>query len=267
MIAVMKVFWLLNSFIRYYFKSKSRYVIHSPFAYQLIQNVFDKNTAHPELKDLDKAKKQLFKRTAAIETTDLGAGAGNKQYTTYIDKLGKIARRRSPGTRSLHILFNLSRHFRPGYILEFGTSAGISASYIGKANRFNKFVSMEGCAVLAAHAREYFAELNLSGIEVKVGDFDVILDKTLDEFEQLDLVFVDGNHRKRQTLDYFRRCLKKTHENSIIIFDDIHWSAEMEEAWEEIKAHPSVRVSIDSFYWGLVFFRKEQEKEHFRIRL
>ncbi|MCB2206924.1 MAG: class I SAM-dependent methyltransferase [Bacteroidetes bacterium] len=262
----MKIFWLLNSYIRYYFKSKSRYVIHSPFTYQLIQNIFDNKTVHPELKNLDKAKKQLFKRTAAIETTDLGAGAGNKQYATYIDKLGKIARRRSPGTKSLHILFNLSRHFHPNYILEFGTSAGISASYIGKANHFKKFVSMEGCAVLAAHAREYFTELKLSGIEVKVGDFDVILDKTLDEFEQLDLVFVDGNHRKRQTLDYFRRCLKKTHENSIIVFDDIHWSAEMEEAWMIIKENEKISVTVDLFNMGIVFFRSGINKQDFIIR-
>ena len=262
----MKLFWQLNSYIRYYFKSKSRYVIHSPFAYQLMHHIFHDKSADQELKKLDKAKKQLFKRTTPIETTDLGAGAGNKHYTTYIDTLGKIARRRSPGSRSLHILFKLSRHFHPAYILEFGTSAGISASYIGRASPFKKFVSMEGCAVLAAHACEYFTELNLSGIEVKVGNFDVILDKTLDEFEQLDLVFVDGNHRKRQTLDYFARCLKKTHEHSIIIFDDIHWSAEMEEAWKVIKKNERVSVTIDLYNMGIVFFRKGISKQDFIIR-
>lgn len=262
----MKVFWQLNSYVRYYFRSKSRYVIHSPFAYQLIHDIFHDKTANFELKKLDETKKQLFKRTTAIETTDLGAGAGNKHYTTYIDMLGKIARRRSPGTRSLYVLFKLSRHFRPDYILEFGTSVGISTSYIGRACQFKKFVSMEGCAVLAAYANDYFKELELSEIEVKVGDFDVILDKTLDEFKQLDLVFVDGNHRKRQTLDYFARCLKKTHEHSIIIFDDIHWSVEMEEAWMIIKKNKKISVTIDLFTMGIVFFRKGISKQDFIIR-
>ncbi|WP_304157534.1 hypothetical protein [Mesonia mobilis] len=38
-------------------------------------------------------------------------------------------------------------------------------------------------------------------------------------------------------------------------------------SWQEIKNHPEVTVTIDTFYWGLVFFRKEQEKEHFKIRV
>lgn len=83
----------------------------------------------------------------------------------------------------------------------------------------------------------------------------------------LDLIFFDGNHQKESTLHYFEKLLPLAHNDSVFIFDDIHWSGEMEEGWEQIKAHPRVRVSIDTFYWGLVFFRKEQEKEHFTIRL
>ncbi len=82
-----------------------------------------------------------------------------------------------------------------------------------------------------------------------------------------DLIYFDGNHQKEASLHYFEKLLPLAHNDSVFIFDDIHWSREMEEAWEEIKAHPRVRVSIDTFYWGLVFFRIEQEKEHFTIRL
>ena len=81
------------------------------------------------------------------------------------------------------------------------------------------------------------------------------------------LVFFDGNHQKEATLKYFNMLLPLAHNDSVFIFDDIHWSRGMEEAWEAIKDHPQVRVTIDSFYWGIVFFRKEQEKEHFIIRL
>jgi len=82
-----------------------------------------------------------------------------------------------------------------------------------------------------------------------------------------DLIYFDGNHQKQATLDYFHRLLPLAHNDSVFIFDDIHWSKGMEEAWEEIRAHPKVRVSIDSFFWGMVFFRKEQKKEHFTIRM
>jgi hypothetical protein len=41
----------------------------------------------------------------------------------------------------------------------------------------------------------------------------------------------------------------------------------MTRAWEEIKADPRVRVTIDLFFIGIVMFRKEQVKEHFRLRV
>nr|WP_317042506.1 class I SAM-dependent methyltransferase [Salinimicrobium sediminis] len=82
-----------------------------------------------------------------------------------------------------------------------------------------------------------------------------------------DLLFVDGNHQKEATLTYFKKLLPTVHNDSVMILDDIHWSKGMEEAWEEIKAHPRVKVTIDTFQWGLVFFRREQEKEHFVIRM
>ena len=81
------------------------------------------------------------------------------------------------------------------------------------------------------------------------------------------LIYFDGNHSKKATLDYFEILLPTITNETIWIFDDIHWSAEMEESWEIIKIHPKVSVTIDTFQWGLVFFRKEQEKEHFVIRI
>jgi predicted O-methyltransferase YrrM len=262
----MKIFWLFSSYIRYLFKSKSRYVIHSPFIYQLINEVFKDRESYPDLKTLNDARKQMFHRTTAIETTDLGAGAGNKPYITIMKPLGKIAKRRALNKKNLLLLYHLTRYFKPENILEFGTSAGISTSYIGKASHFKKFVTMEGCAVLASHAKNYFDSLNLSKIEIKVGNFDDILDKTLAGFEQLDMVFVDGNHRQQRTLDYFNKCLAKAHENSIFVFDDIHWSPEMEKAWEQMKKSEQVHFSIDLYKMGILFFRKGISRQNFIIR-
>jgi hypothetical protein len=67
-------------------------------------------------------------------------------------------------------------------------------------------------------------------------------------------------------LAYFDLLLTTITNDSVWIFDDIQWSPEMEEAWEVINNHPKVTVTIDTFQWGFVFFRYEQEKEHFVIR-
>jgi hypothetical protein len=40
----------------------------------------------------------------------------------------------------------------------------------------------------------------------------------------------------------------------------------MEEAWAAIKADNMVKVTIDMFHMGIVFFKKELTKQHFNIR-
>ena len=83
----------------------------------------------------------------------------------------------------------------------------------------------------------------------------------------MDLVFIDGNHLKIPTLEYFTWFLEKSTEQSIFIFDYIHWSAEMEEAWKQIQTHASVTLTIDLFFVGLVFFNKDfKARQHFVIR-
>ena len=54
--------------------------------------------------------------------------------------------------------------------------------------------------------------------------------------------------------------------DSIAIVANIHESDAMEQAWEAIKKDPNVTVSVDVYHLGLLFFRKEQQKQHFIIR-
>jgi predicted O-methyltransferase YrrM len=99
-----------------------------------------------------------------------------------------------------------------------------------------------------------------------VGNFDQILPNLLAQRKQVDFVYIDGNHTKAATLHYFQECLAKAHEGTLLIFDDIYWSKGMEEAWEEIKNHPQVTVTVDLFWIGLVYFKKGQAKEHFKLK-
>jgi len=83
----------------------------------------------------------------------------------------------------------------------------------------------------------------------------------------VDFAFIDGNHRQEPTERYFKELLAKTNNDSILVFDDIHWSREMEDAWKTIKNNAAVTCSIDLFFIGIVLFRKEfKEKQHFAIR-
>jgi predicted O-methyltransferase YrrM len=156
-------------------------------------------------------------------------------------------------------------YFKPKEILELGTSLGITASYLASANKGPQVTTLEGAATISTLAQQTFNAQQLTNIKLITGNFDDTLKDAVTK--NYDFVFIDGNHRKEPTLRYFQQLLSCVHNNSVMVFDDIHWSKEMEGAWEEIKNHSSVTLTVDLFFIGLVFFRKEQkEKEHFVLR-
>ena len=263
---MIKMIFLARRYLSYLFTSKTRYTIHSPFVYQLVHEVLRDPTQYQDYQVLDSVRKSLLENTNLIETVDFGTGAGERKYSTSVHPVGKLVKLRSHRKAQLEMLYRLVRHFKPRTLLEFGTAAGLSGSYLKMAHPDSRMITMEGCSGLAAVAETVFSDLKLSDIQVLVGDFDALLPSVLLQLDQLDFVFFDGNHRKEPTLSYFYHCLPLTNESSVFIFDDIHWSPGMEAAWEEIKKEDAVSLTIDLFWFGMVFFRKGIQKQDFIIR-
>lgn len=164
-------------------------------------------------------------------------------------------------------MYRLVKHYEPRHIIELGTSLGITTAYLSKANPSANIITMEGSTSIVSVAAQNFKKLACSNIRLLNGNFDDLLPPVISELTTIDLAYIDGNHRLEPTLNYFAQFLDKKNNNSIFIFDDIHWSMAMEEAWEKIKAHPSVRCTIDIFFLGFVFFREEfKSKQDFVIR-
>ena len=159
------------------------------------------------------------------------------------------------------------KHYQPPAILELGTSLGITTSYLSLAKPDAELITMEGAAAIAETARQNFQALKLQNIKIQEGNFDHTLQNAISQQSTINFAFIDGNHRREPTERYFNQLLPATNNDSILIFDDIHWSREMEQAWDTIKRHPSVRSTIDLFFIGIVLFRQEfKEKQHFSIR-
>lgn len=53
----------------------------------------------------------------------------------------------------------------------------------------------------------------------------------------------------------------------MLLLDGIHKNKKNLEIWKNLKTENNVKVTIDMFYCGAVFFRREQAKEHFKIRI
>lgn len=259
----MKQLSFLIKYLKYWFSAKNAHGIHSPFVFGLCNDVINKQGSYYSFDKIEQLRKKLLLSKKEIEVTDLGAGKSGKRA------IAEIASRSAKNKKHCEFLFRIVFHFKPNTILELGTSLGISTAYLASADHNAKVITIEGCPNISNEAKMNFESLGLKNIVSVVGNFDSVLPSILSQLQtpHSKLIFIDGNHKKTPALNYFHQCLAYANNDSLFIFDDIHWSAEMEEAWEEIKAHPKVTVTIDLFFMGLVFFRKEQVKEDFIVRL
>ena len=252
-------------YIRYKICSKHKrgHGIHSPFVYHLIKNVFQDKNDYNEFLQIEDLKKRLLKNKTKIVIKDFGAGS--KLTAVNTRTISKIAKHGTIKKKYGRLLFRLIKEIKATKIVELGTSLGISAMYLALSNPNAELYTIEGSSDILNVAEKNFSESGIKNIKTYNDNFDFVLPKLLAKLGNIDFAFVDGNHKKEATINYFKQLKRCVHNNSVIVFDDIHWSDEMEEAWNFIKADNDVRISIDIFFMGLVFFRKESSKQNFII--
>ena len=255
----------LTSYINFIWNSKNEHGVHSPFVFDLVTKCFYDKTVYQEYSILENYRNSLLTNKNFIEVTDFGAGS--RVFKSYNRQISKIAKTAGISSRRAELLFRSVKYFQPNTILEIGTSLGLATSALTLGNQKSKIITLEGCPETANQSQVQFRKFNINNVEIVITEFTNYF-KSLDfRLSTFDLIYFDGNHSQAATLEYFNLLLPTITNDSVWIFDDIHWSQEMENAWEIIKNHPKVTVTIDTFQWGIVFFRAEQEKEHFVVRV
>lgn len=253
----------IMDYLAYRRNAVSQYSIHPPFIYDIVnQSIRKKLTIKDEPLIID-CKSGNLKNSTMIEVTDLGtAYSGNRHYQRTVSS---IARHSSKPLKYARLLYRLAHYFSPKTILELGTSFGYSSMYLASAIPAGRLITIEGCPNTAAIAKKNFVHCGFNNIILHTGNFDELLPTELSNSKP-DFIFLDGNHQYEATLRYFNEFLSITEEHTVIIFDDIYWSAGMKKAWTEIKDHPGVTSTIDVFMFGIIFFRKGLTKQHFKVR-
>jgi len=252
-------------YLNYFIKSKhyGGHGIHSPFIYDFSRKVIFSKKTYPFFKDIDQIRKSYKHNNKLISISDYGAGSriSKGNYRQIKDIIKTVSTQKKYG----ELISRMIAYLELENILELGTSLGIGTLYLSFPQK-TKVRTIEGDPEIYKQAKTTFEQLETNNITAINNLFDKALPLCLDKLPNIDLVYFDGNHKKQATLDYFEQCLTKISNHSVFVFDDIHWSTEMESAWEQIKNHKKTRVTIDLFQMGIVFFRKELSEQHYTIK-
>ena len=260
----MKKLQLIIRYLKYLLSAKGKHSAHAPFLYAFITEILNAKTEDEHCNTIELLRKALCKSEKTIQITDFGAGSSINNNRKR--KVKDVAKNSAKNAKFGQLLYRICQFFKSKNIVELGTSLGISTAYLASGKADIKVLTFEGCPETAQLAKENFNKMNLENIDITIGNFQETLAKKLEEIKNVDLAFIDGNHQQESTISYFEEILKYANNDSIFIFDDIHWSSGMESAWEYIKSHKRTTLTIDLFFVGIVFIKSELSKENFIIR-
>jgi len=262
-------FQLAKKYIRFYLTASNGkgHGIHSPFVFDFVNQVLNDKRDFYAYSKIENLRSQLLQDKTTILVNDLGAGSAVNK--TDLRAIADIARISVSAPHKSQLLFRIVHYYQPEMMIELGTSLGLSSAYLASGNMKAKLITMEGSPAVADIAEKNFQKLGLNNVELIRGNFDELLPSVITRYKKcISLAYIDGNHRKDPTLKYYNMLIPEMTDSSVIILDDIHWSKDMEEAWFEIKNDSRVLLTVDLFFAGLVFFRKDFKiKQHFDIRV
>lgn len=264
------MFFQLRQFLRFYWAAVTKYQLHSPFVFDLAMAVLEDTRWFYAFNDVELLREAALSSDLALNVTDYGTGGfsgkNGSSPTVSTVPLRQIARHSASSVGQGQALFRLADWAKPRTVLELGTSLGFGTLYLASAARNAQIVSLEGCAECAAAARSHFEMLKTHQVEVLEGPFEATLPRALDKLQSLDFVFLDGNHRCDPTLAYFEQCLAFSHEKTVFVFDDAHNTPDMEAAWQRIRQHPRVTMTVDFFDLSLAFINPDfREKQYWSV--
>lgn len=246
----------MTAYLKYYFSAITKYQVHPPFVYEFVEDVFEDDRYYYAFGTIENYRRNLLNTKESITQN-------GDQPATIVSQLAKSTEL-TPFYGQ--ILFKAAHKYKPNAILNIGTSLGISSLYQATANPNIPVLTLESSNTISEKTTAYFKNLGTRNIEIIAGDFSTTLFPTLQKLKTVDHVFFNSFWGTTSTLSYFEECLKFSSQKSIFIFNKPHQSKESAELWETMKQHKKVKLSIDLYNLGFLFFRSEQkEVAHYQI--
>lgn len=252
-------FFQLKTFVTYWLDALTEHSLHSPFFFEFYSKTLkatDTDNRSPEIETL---RQLLLKDRTIVNTEDFGAGSTRFQNSSRA--IGDIAKTSLSPRKYSQLYERIIRRFDNPVVLELGTSLGINTLYLASSKQ-TRVITFEGSTTIAETAEKNFTIAGADNIKLVLGNIENTLPIHLESIDRLDFVFMDANHRFTPTIHYFRQLIDKAHTNSVFVLDDIHYSPEMENAWNTIKKNKGVYATADLYRCGIVFFDPSLNNQH-----
>jgi hypothetical protein len=165
--------YLAAKYIRYYLTASNGkgHGMHSPFVFQFITNVLNDRTGYAMYDRVEALRQQLLKNDTMLTVEDLGAGSTISK--TNKRSIASVAKYAAKPKKYGQLLFRIAKFYKAQYIIELGTSLGLTTSYLsGAVKNMGHITTVEGSKEIAAIARDNFTKLGLENIRLINGSFE-----------------------------------------------------------------------------------------------
>lgn len=251
-------FYPFFSYFRYWLVKEDQYAVQSPYVFELYNGLlgFINQSKERDL-DIESFRNTLLSDNEICQIEDFGAGS--KKLKKSSRKVSSVTKY-STSSRKFSQLYQFFCSKTPALnVLELGTCVGVNTLYLSKVTLGTIF-TFEGSKALWQKAQIH---QRLDNTHYVLGNLKDSLPYIIEKNHPVDFALLDANHTFEATVAYFNAILPKIRTSSIIAVADIHWSKEMNEAWENIKARPEVVISLDFFECGILIFDKSLPKSDY----
>lgn len=249
---------VILEYINYTLKAQGRHGTHSPFVYEFIDECLAMKLPDDIKTEFNDYSQLLRNSNVSLKMTDFGAGSKKLGNERRVADIAKVS-----GSRGKYgdLLYRLSAHYKPKRVLELGTSVGLGTWMLAKGNLKAEISTVEGCPNTFRFVRDQLR--HLPNVNCVNSSFVGFLESN---HTQYDLVYIDGDHRGVKVKEMLDLLDPTLHDETIVIIDDIRWSKDMLDFWQQFKEMERYHLTMDLFRMGIVMKRSHQQKEHFVIK-
>jgi len=260
---ISNAFFRVKKYFAFRRMAKTAFSVHSPFLYELYENMRHAKISDAEKDEaLYKIRMKFSQCCHTVSFDDPGAKGGHIST-----KVGMIYRNTSKPLKQSMAISAAAKHINAKEILEMGTAVGTTSINLQIFNPEATVTTMEGVAEIAEYAKMAFSETGIDSIDLRIGLFKDLIPIYIKQRPKIDFVFMDGHHKGDASAEYVDMLYPAMNDISIIIVDDIYYSPDMYEFWQNMENDSRFQATIDFFHFGLLIKNENLQKMNFKLKL